>query len=264
MMFSIAFLNVNLVAQDHWSGLNDTTSTISRVGKVGIGTNSPIGMLHTVGSMVVGNSMGDFVFSTAWVQGQHFLAIAPNKSGPGSTDWSWDMELRLDGLTGELTKNVPSSTSIAYSVNYNGDKTFKVFGSGEVAIDGPMAIGELVTSVPSGYKLAVEEGIITEKVRVQLCDEGVTWCDYVFNDNYDLKSIAEIKEFVSKQGHLPGFPSAGDIEADGGFELKQITLLQQEKIEELYLYIMQLKDELDEIRENNTQLLLGKTEKNED
>ncbi len=91
--------------------------------------------------------------------------------------------------------------------------------------------------------LSVKNGVITDKVKVKLCD--ATWCDYVFDPNYPLRSLPETEAYIRQNCHLPGMPSGGDIEAEGAFELGDITRLQQEKIEEIYLHLIALQKEVE-------------------
>jgi hypothetical protein len=113
-------------------------------------------------------------------------------------------------------------------------------------------VGIGTSAVPSGYSLAVKGGILTDKVRIELCTSG-NWCDYVFDDDYPLLPLTEVEQFVRTHRHLPGVFSQAKVSRDGGFELRAATLAQQEKIEEAFLYLIQLnkrKQEL-ETRLNN-------------
>ena len=66
--------------------------------------------------------------------------------------------------------------------------------------------------------------------------------DYVFDANYDLKSLSEIENFVNEHHHLPGMPSAAEMDANGVSVSKMSNLL-LEKIEELTLHMIQLEKE---------------------
>lgn len=95
----------------------------------------------------------------------------------------------------------------------------------------------------SGYKLFVYGGILAKEIRVS----NTTWADYVFAPNYRLKPLAEVEQQIQKLGHLPGMPSAKEIETDG-FNVGEIARLQQEKIEELTLYVIALKKEIEQLK----------------
>jgi hypothetical protein len=61
------------------------------------------------------------------------------------------------------------------------------------------------------------------------------WPDFVFNSNYKLMPLMEVKKYIEDHGHLPGLPEAGTVENDG-IELGEMNALLLQKIEELYLY----------------------------
>ena len=63
--------------------------------------------------------------------------------------------------------------------------------------------------------------------------------DFVFEPDYDLPSLESIKTFVQENKHLPGIPSAKQMEQNGiNVGDLQIDLLQ--KIEEMTLQMIQL------------------------
>ena len=103
---------------------------------------------------------------------------------------------------------------------------------------GDVAIG--TASVPSGYKLAVEGKIRTREVRV----DQDTWPDYVFNDKYQLMSIHELNNYIKDKNHLPGIPSAKNLQKTG-LPLGDMQIKMMEKIEELTLYIIELHERID-------------------
>jgi len=98
------------------------------------------------------------------------------------------------------------------------------------------------------YHLFVAGGILTEEVRVR-----TGWADYVFDKDYDLMPLLEVENYIGVHGHLHNTPSAEKIESDG-LELKSMTVNQQEKIEELFLHMIELKKELELLKLKNVKL----------
>jgi hypothetical protein len=98
-------------------------------------------------------------------------------------------------------------------------------------------------------KLSVNGDIFSKKVKVT----QTGWSDYVFYPNYKLPTLKEVEEFVKRYQHLPGVPSAADVEKDG-LDLgdNQATLLK--KIEELTLYIIDISKKVDKLSEENEAL----------
>lgn len=95
----------------------------------------------------------------------------------------------------------------------------------------------------SGYRLFVKDGIKTEKVKVEIASAN-GWADYVFEEDYNLMNLSDLKIFIDKNKHLPNIPSTAEVLDNGGVELKDITVKLLEKVEELTLYILQQQEEI--------------------
>ena len=111
--------------------------------------------------------------------------------------------------------------------------------------DGKVRIGNMA-NLPSGYKLFVEEGILTEKVKVAVLNSPA-WADYVFANDYNLKPLSEVEAFIKENKHLPNVPSADELVKDG-LDLGKMQATQMEKIEELTLYIIEMKKEIEVLK----------------
>ncbi|MBD2701866.1 TMF family protein [Spirosoma sp. BT702] len=103
-------------------------------------------------------------------------------------------------------------------------------------------IGTNVARTPAGYKLFVEQGILTEKVKVAVKNTS-DWSDYVFKAGYSLKPLAEVEQYIQKHEHLPGIPSAKEV-VEKGVDVARMDAKLLEKIEELTLYSIQLEKEV--------------------
>jgi hypothetical protein len=99
--------------------------------------------------------------------------------------------------------------------------------------------------VPNTYKLEVNGTTRSKEVIVE-----TGWADYVFEDNYQLKSIDELESFIKENKHLPNIPKASEIESKG-LKVGETNKAMMEKIEELALYIIQLKKEIDILKSKN-------------
>lgn len=140
-----------------------------------------------------------------------------------------------------------SLTSLT-NINLNGMTIGSSYPAGqdiEVAVPDYMTIS--TEKVPrtlgnanlSNYKLYVGGGVLAEEVRVR-----TGWADYVFDDSYTLKPLPELETYIQTHNHLPNVPSATQVEEEG-IEIGDITRIQQEKIEELTLYILQLHKKME-------------------
>lgn len=104
----------------------------------------------------------------------------------------------------------------------------------------PTTVG---TADVSAYKLFVKGGILTDEVRVR-----TGWADYVFQHGYKLKGILEVEKYIQENGHLPNVPSAKTVEEEG-LSLGEIAKIQQEKIEELTLYLIEQNKKLQDLQQ---------------
>lgn len=73
------------------------------------------------------------------------------------------------------------------------------------------------------------------------------WADYVFQDDYKLKPLSEVEAFIKVNKHLPSLPSADKIQEKGAHVAELMTKM-MEKIEELTLYSIEQKKEIDELK----------------
>ena len=119
------------------------------------------------------------------------------------------------------------------------------------AFYGNVFIGTATPVVATGYKLMVDGGIACEEVLVE--DKG-SWPDYVFEADYDLMPIEEVEQHIQEKKHLPGVPSAAEITENGGVKLGEMQRITMEKVEELTLYLIELKKQNDDLKAQNENL----------
>lgn len=74
-----------------------------------------------------------------------------------------------------------------------------------------------------------------------------SWPDYVFDKNYQLMPLADVKKYIEQHQHLPNIPAAAILEKEG-IPLGDISKRMMEKIEELTLYVLQQQEQIDELK----------------
>jgi len=92
----------------------------------------------------------------------------------------------------------------------------------------------------NGYKLSVDGKMIVEGATVALKSR---WPDYVFEKNYNLMPLTELKKFVKEKRHLPEVPSSTEIRKTG-IDTGEMSTLLIKKTEELTLYFIALDERL--------------------
>lgn len=156
-----------------------------------------------------------------------------------------EIQVRNNGAASHLyLQNTGGNVFIGDATNFSGAHRLGV--DGNAVITGAVRIGETVT--PSGYKLAVDGKAICTELLVRLV---ANWPDYVFNNQYKLLGLTEVEDFIKKNNHLPGIPSAKEIETNG-MNVGEMQKLQMEKIEELTLYIIELKKDIEKLKANQS------------
>jgi len=143
---------------------------------------------------------------------------------------------RLEGKT-IITKLNSSNTydyGLLVNVNQSNTKALSVRNDDDS--------GEMFTVWGNGIVNAKK--IYAEEVEVRLDAIGINWPDYVFADDYKLRSLSAVEEFVNTHHHLPNVPSEKEI-AEDGINLGKMNAILLEKVEELTLYVIELEKKVD-------------------
>ena len=147
-----------------------------------------------------------------------------------------------------LTGNDGVQTAFIGQLDVTGTSPVGIYHGGDwrllVNNAGNVAIG---TTNPGSYKLAVA-GKIAATGEVRVFTAGTTiFPDYVFDPSYQLPSLEETEKYVKENRHLPEVPSAKEMERDG-ISLNEMNITLLKKVEELTLYMIEMKKENDAMK----------------
>jgi hypothetical protein len=98
------------------------------------------------------------------------------------------------------------------------------------------------TTAPS-EKLSINGNVKCKQVEVTLTG----WSDFVFEKDYNLMPLADVDQYIREHNHLPGVPSATEVISNGN-NLGEMDAILLKKIEELTLYVIELKKENEELK----------------
>ena len=167
------------------------------------------------------------------------------------------MLLRLKNGAHEMVNvgyNASTSTYIPFQyVNYTtrkyemrtgiADAEFKNTGDILFNNTGAFGVGMGTTAIPSGVKMAVNGKINCKEVEVTLTG----WSDFVFAEDYQLRTLEEVEEYINENNHLPDVPSEKEV-LENGVNVGEMNSTLLRKIEELTLYMIELKKENEQMK----------------
>ncbi|MBQ7210348.1 MAG: hypothetical protein IJS05_05590 [Paludibacteraceae bacterium] len=100
------------------------------------------------------------------------------------------------------------------------------------------------TSAPQ-YKLDVRGTVRANEIIVNT----PSGADFVFDKDYVLPSLQEVKSYIEENHHLPDVPSEKEMQ-ENGMNLEQMVILLLQKIEELTLHNIELEEKIIKLENN--------------
>ncbi len=257
--------------------VNSQTNTFPASGNVGIGTLSPAktldvnGTARIIGNFEVVNGVQYLTASNATFFFNHTgdnssgasLWGVKNRSGNGTATQNNDGLLFMGGRAYDGSGRSGASAMLGFRAaedwdasSHGSDITFEVTPNGSItrstamliANDGNVGIG----TINPQSELAVNGKITSTEVEVT--PNG--WSDFVFNDDYHLKSLEEVENYISINKHLPDVPSEAEV-IEKGVNLGDMDAILLQKIEELTLYVIEMKKEMEILKKENIEMKLS-------
>ena len=140
-----------------------------------------------------------------------------------------------------------------HAAEYNFDfNNTNIYETGIMNVNGKIVCKKEIRVTEVNTDKINTKGINAKEINVEMGHAA----DYVFDEEYDLKSLGEVEEYVKKNKHLPGVPSASEFK-ENGMNVSETSNLLLEKIEELTLYMIRLQKEVEQLKEENNALRNG-------
>jgi hypothetical protein len=190
--------------------------------------NPPIYLAGENGKVVI------FIDSRAYFLRFHVRAFAAGLSADNAASYTgWTT------VDSTLSEGATATLLLPYQNRFSGDVYLP--GNSIWNANGNIGIG---TASPGSYKLAVEGMIGGRKIKVT---QQATWADFVFQPDYELPSLRAVDNYIRDNKHLPGIPTAEEVRKDG-LDLGEMNKLLLQKVEELTLYMIEMKKEIDQLK----------------
>lgn len=182
------------------------------------------------------------VFINDKVYYQRFTVSVYAKGIQETSDWFQGWTAVDEPMTGTQTVLVPYQNRFKGNVYLPATSIWTA--------DGNVGIG---TERPDA-KLAVNGTIHSKEVKVDL---NVPAPDYVFANDYKLRNLQELENYVNENSHLPEIPSAKEFEKNG-IQLAEMNMALLKKVEELTLYVIEQQKNTENLKktvEEQTKLI---------
>jgi hypothetical protein len=246
-------------------GTNDVLSVMGDTKRVGIGTNDPAYTLDINSEELRGIDVinaysgsaskygGRFESSTGGTGSRYGIyGLAYGTSGATATTYGGRFLANGNGNSGSVF-GIYAQVSAPGTGNHYGiyttantanpgtnTRSWALYAQGHSYFSNDVRVGTLDGA--AGYRLSVNGKIMSEELKVQMSEN---WPDYVFEEDYDLMSIDEIDGYIKENGHLPGVPSAQDVENENGIMVGEMNRILLEKVEELTLLLIEQNEKIE-------------------
>lgn len=216
----------------HFDNSDNYIMTLKDDGKVGVGVINPDATFHVDNFNSTG--LDAHIEGFTLLDGNQASLLLGAETGAPYGEWGIEYNTGAGGLN--MWKPSGATTG-------GGNYHLFIKDNGKVSI----GLDPTVSSTfNGGYKLYVADGIMTEKVKVAL-KSSADWADYVFAEDYQLMPLQEVEEFVTKNHHLPGVPSAEEVKKNG-IDVATMDAKLLEKIEELTLHMIALEKKYNDLK----------------
>jgi hypothetical protein len=171
-------------------------------------------------------------------------------------DVSTTMNIHAEGtaIFSKTTHGAPWGYNTVLEVDDDDTKTFEIRNTQNggtipflVMGDGRTAIGaeRCTTSTHQDAMLQVQGKIIGQSLYI--LDPVSNWPDFVFEPEYKLKDLTQVEAYYKEHKHLPGVPTAKEIQQNG-VDVLEMNRILLEKVEELTLYMVEQRKMIEEMK----------------
>jgi hypothetical protein len=211
-----------IVDAQNFAIVNNNTNMfcIDPSGNTGIGVQTPVSRLEvakTGNCDISANGLGTGASAGVWAV------------NPGTSFGLWTDQIN----EGHIAQNIQSPQKI---INFKWNSSLS---EPQVWI-GSKKQG---SGTHTNFRLAVDGKLVAKEIVVLQSN----WADFVFDEEYSLMDLKKVEEYYLLNKHLPEVPSLAEI-SENGNNLGNTDAMLLRKIEELTLYIVDQKKEIEELK----------------
>lgn len=133
---------------------------------------------------------------------------------------------------------------------------FNTMSTSFINNDGYLGIGTTSPRVKldvNGTISAKEARIEGSVIATKLMARSNVWADYVFDENYKLKSLNELDTYIKENKHLPEVPSTNEV-IENGIDIAQMNVILLKKVEELTLHLIEQNKKINSLESKINEL----------
>jgi hypothetical protein len=265
-----AFPNQSFNATNYWVDIVFTTSTgdltppsvtatTPASDATGVSTTSPINVQFsealqatsvTTASAYIMNGATTVGSTVSYTAGSQNIILTPTNALEAGTIYT----VTLKGGTG--TNKILDVAGNPLSADYTWTFTTQSTGGSSAgwtlngtnlvnSNTGYVGIATTINPAPAdaALKLAVNGNIYAKKLKIT----QLGWADFVFEPDYKLRPLKDLENYILQYKHLPDIPSALEVEKNG-IDLGDNQAMLLKKIEELTLYVIELRKEIEMLK----------------
>lgn len=266
------WVNVNSLfnLNQHWQSNN---SGIYTTNYVGIGNSNPQYALDVNGIAQFNHKI--FAYRICPIPGDSLIRFGDSTITLNNTTnninwtgiWPNPLGLSIGNCTSQGTRSIAigdfTANSGTYSITIgkgvNGSNLLSNSTNNSLIIDFNSNIPTLFVSPANGVNTLGKVGIgtttpaylldVADTIRAcRLIAEAVSWCDYVFADNYKPMSLAQLESHIKTRKHLPYIPTEKEV-SENGVDIVEMQKGLLKTLEEYTLHLIEMKKENEQLKQ---------------
>ena len=172
-----------------------------------------------------------------------FVPPPPPAGGAGGNSSA----LHPSSLKINYHQNTPLPENVVLGVNgevYIGENSYDPANPEDYDTENGDLIREVKDEYEDQFLLFVEKGVVSEDLGIG--GRSIWLADYVFDPEYKLTRLEEIKAYIQEYKHLPDVIGQKELDEQGYFQVDKMLMGQLKNLEELLLHTLAQEEKIKE------------------